>query len=138
MKFTKSEIRAAILKAADTIERDGDLWNFGEVLVPDCGTPGCALGWIGFHLGIPVGDPVTRTARVLYGEDHKGNGFYDGRFYREIKKLGVGIAMCGASDVPGALRSFADANFPAEKSKAGLDSAYLSFRNRFVAEQESA
>lgn len=42
----------AIMKAADHIERHPKLFNFAEVWVPDCGTPGCALGWIGHFAGV--------------------------------------------------------------------------------------
>ena len=44
-------IRTAILKAADSIERHPELFDFDSTAIPDCGTPGCALGWIAFHLG---------------------------------------------------------------------------------------
>ncbi len=45
-------IRQAILKAADSIEKNPNLFDFNSVVDPSlkCGTPGCALGWIGFHL----------------------------------------------------------------------------------------
>lgn len=47
-------IREAILKAADSIERNPCLFDFYTVRVPpDCHTPGCALGWIAFHWGAP-------------------------------------------------------------------------------------
>ena len=47
------DIRQAILKAPDSIERRPDLLSFIAFLVPnDCGTPACTLGWIGFHLGM--------------------------------------------------------------------------------------
>ena len=47
-------IRNAILKAADSIERYPQLFDFDSIYPPnaDCGTPGCALGWIAYHLGI--------------------------------------------------------------------------------------
>lgn len=47
-------IREAILKAADHIERNPKAFNFQSIYVPDtdCGTPGCALGWIGHYLGM--------------------------------------------------------------------------------------
>lgn len=42
------DIRQAILKAADHIERQPHLFSFKEWLMPnDCGSPGCAIGWIG-------------------------------------------------------------------------------------------
>ena len=41
--------RNAILKAADYIEANPSLFLWSETYIPnDCGTPGCALGWIGF------------------------------------------------------------------------------------------
>jgi hypothetical protein len=42
----------AILKAADHIETNPKLFNYSENRIPDCGTPGCALGWIGHFLGL--------------------------------------------------------------------------------------
>lgn len=43
----------AILLAADHIERNPQDFNFGAIYIPHgCGSPGCALGWVGFHLGI--------------------------------------------------------------------------------------
>ena len=47
------EIREAILKAADSIESNPEWFKFSEIGIPDgCGTPGCALGWIGAHMGL--------------------------------------------------------------------------------------
>jgi hypothetical protein len=43
------EIRAAMLKAADQIERAPDSFDFHSSNIPNdksCGTPGCALGWV--------------------------------------------------------------------------------------------
>jgi hypothetical protein len=43
---------AAILRAADHIERNPRLFDFGRTRVPhSCRTRGCALGWIGFFAG---------------------------------------------------------------------------------------
>lgn len=39
------DIYNAIMKAADHIERHPELFDFETMLVPACGTPGCALGW---------------------------------------------------------------------------------------------
>jgi hypothetical protein len=46
-------IRQAILLAADHIEQHPAAFNFRSIYVPksDCGTPGCALGWIGYFYG---------------------------------------------------------------------------------------
>lgn len=37
----------AIMKAADQIERKPDQFDFMSCNRPKCGSPGCALGWIG-------------------------------------------------------------------------------------------
>ncbi len=51
MKYSNAQIREAILKAADRIERNPDGYNFYSNGKPDCGSPGCMMGWIGFELG---------------------------------------------------------------------------------------
>lgn len=46
------KIRTAILLAANRIAKHPDLFRFFRCSVPaDCGTPGCALGWISFYMG---------------------------------------------------------------------------------------
>ena len=45
-------IRQALLKAADSIEQHPKLFSFHSCELPnECGTPGCALGWLAVHLG---------------------------------------------------------------------------------------
>ena len=47
-------VREAILAAADHIETYPKKFSFASVEVPSrrsCGTPGCALGWIGHFAG---------------------------------------------------------------------------------------
>jgi len=38
----------AIMKAADSIEKQPDLFHYNSVLIPNesCGTPGCAIGCV--------------------------------------------------------------------------------------------
>jgi hypothetical protein len=46
-------IYEAIMKAADQIEEDPSSFRFSATGIPHaCGTPGCALGWIGFYAGM--------------------------------------------------------------------------------------
>lgn len=46
----------AIMKAADQIEEAPASFNFMSTRIPDrCGSPGCALGWIGLFAGRPKG-----------------------------------------------------------------------------------
>lgn len=59
-------IYTAIMKAADHIERHPSQFKFAQLGIPprsDCGTPGCALGWIGFFAGKRGGllGPVCRN-----------------------------------------------------------------------------
>ena len=56
------DIYSAIMKAADHIEQHPELFNFDNVRIPECGTPGCALGWIGHFLGIRIGEVINRVA----------------------------------------------------------------------------
>ncbi|HEU4601787.1 MAG TPA: hypothetical protein VFS24_07455 [Steroidobacteraceae bacterium] len=37
-----------IMRAAAHIEQNPQLFDYHKIYVPSCGTPGCALGWIGF------------------------------------------------------------------------------------------
>jgi hypothetical protein len=43
----------AIMKAADQVETHPESFDFWVNDIPErCGSPGCALGWIGFYLGL--------------------------------------------------------------------------------------
>lgn len=46
-----SSIRESILKAADSIENNPNMFDFGSTdkVNTDCGHKGCALGWIAYH-----------------------------------------------------------------------------------------
>ena len=69
-------IREAILKAADTLERHPDLWRWSNCHVPDRGTPACAVGWIGHFAGCEVGSGIVAAAKEKLGLPHDGY-FYD-------------------------------------------------------------
>lgn len=48
-------VREAVLKAADHIERNPGEFDFGSPTAPSgagCGTPGCALGWVSTFCGL--------------------------------------------------------------------------------------
>lgn len=67
-------IREAILKTADLFERKPEMFNFMESRIPhDCGTPGCAIGWMGYFLGAPR-DALIIAVFDLIGIDD--SGFY--------------------------------------------------------------
>ena len=47
-----NDVYTAIMKAADQIEWFPKDFRFSETCIPACGSPGCALGWIGAFLGV--------------------------------------------------------------------------------------
>lgn len=114
--FTTSQIRSAILRAADRIEREPGCYNFGSIDTPrsgGCGTPHCMLGWIGFELCI-YNECITRVYEVL--DISVGYPLYE--MCAVGHTVDAGIAAVG-------MRAYADKYFPAEK----LDAAYVAFRS---------
>jgi hypothetical protein len=70
-------IREAILLAADHIETNPREFDFDSIHVPDCGAPGCALGWIGAHLGVERGENLVAVCRAMgFGKSDAGLEFY--------------------------------------------------------------
>jgi hypothetical protein len=105
-------IREAILKAADSIQAYPQLFNWSSVQTanPECGTPGCALGWIAFHAGVADSD-FTKTCELM--SIHRGE---HGTFYMRMN------SVCGnpqtwkesAGECARTLRLYADKYHPAE------------------------
>lgn len=126
--YSRSEIRGAILRAAERIERDPRMWDFNKIYVPsDCGTPACALGWIGFELGMEVSKSIGRTARALFGSDGAM------KFYRDFNMAsGQSISIIDGPDVPRALRAYADRYFSATESLGVVGEQ----RNRLTVNQD--
>lgn len=52
-----TSIYQAIMKTADVFERNPRLFNFYVLSVPECGAPGCAIGYIAHHLGRREDEP---------------------------------------------------------------------------------
>lgn len=53
----------AMMKAADHIEKNPRLFDFDVCAIPnECGTPGCALGWIGVFAGVAPGKSIHAVA----------------------------------------------------------------------------
>lgn len=113
----------AIMKAADHIERHPNDFNFMQWCVPgSCGSPGCALGWIGFFAGLSgdagsvalaMGmDPISaghqshRADMVFYGRMY---ALYPGEHCGSWKNLNV---------LPTALRAYAERYHSHEKAPA--------------------
>jgi hypothetical protein len=104
-------IRQAILKAADSIEQNPDLFDFNSINLPnhECGTPGCALGWIASFLGTEYQLRRIFNMPVM----QKIMDCSDGAFYRRMRHLPIGYEwkynhmLCAES-----LRQYADKYHP--------------------------
>jgi len=110
-------IRQAILKAADSIETQPDLFDFHSVAVPECGTPGCAIGWIVAHSGVEVPYTEGRHGRARYwSRNHKDRellGLDDsGVFYDRMNSFGNTYWQEKAQTTATALRLYADKFHP--------------------------
>ena len=100
-------IRQAILSAADSIEQYPQMFDFGSVDIPDhdCGTPGCALGWIGFHLGFGKHGYLRQVNDAL-GLQHSAC------FIQLTKTVGHQHWKNSADECAKALRQYADIHHP--------------------------
>jgi hypothetical protein len=118
-------VREAILKAAATIEANPRAFDFdGVVPVPECGTPGCALGWIALLAGV---ERLNVAGRIYW--DHAQlstfleipGGYPDGIFYERMDKL-AGYAWHRSAELCArGLRLYADEYHPAPVVKrAGI------------------
>jgi hypothetical protein len=110
------QIREAILKAADHIERHPREFNYNSIHVPEragCGTTGCALGWICYFFGSGVTD--SSLVRTNFSSTHApvGAGVSDGVFYARMTDLVVGWEK-DADNCARALRLYADKYHPAD------------------------
>jgi hypothetical protein len=100
-------IREAILKAADHIERNPRDFNFDHAGIPDsCGSPGCAIGWIAYFADVMAKDsmldepPVTRICPELLGVG-------EGEFYTRMNNLGGLVWIDSGPQCASALRMYA-------------------------------
>lgn len=144
------EIRQAILMAADHIERYPHEFNFmasGRPDRPNCGTPGCALGWIstfaiektsafmGFSaacpaLGIPENDHQEFYCRLSAAETNSVRtlGAWSGSPEHWAHKTQWHRRPDVCAHV---LRLYANKYHPAE-APSTLDPAFIAFRNKFA------
>ena len=70
----------AILAAADHIERNPEEFSFGSIIIPKepCGSPGCALGWIGHFAD--AARPHSRSISCVAAND-----IYDEKMRRLLR-----------------------------------------------------
>jgi hypothetical protein len=120
--------RQAILGAAHQIEMKPSTFDFDSCQKPECGTPGCALGWVGFFLGVEdtQGGYPSRVACAM-GCERNAADFYD-----RMNRLGDTKWHLTAAACASALRRYADKYHPAEQN-AGIPDAV---RNIFTLTNE--
>jgi hypothetical protein len=124
-----NEVRTAILKAADTIEQHPERWDFMKVHTPGPrgGLHGCALGWIGYHLGMvdsrlnQVLPPLELgTASQFYSRIEYIYMMAHGRQGWHVQKC---ISVMSTSEVAACMRAYADWYHPAVEAPTGIPSS---------------
>lgn len=108
----------AIIYAAEMIERSPERYDFASIDRPDpaCGTPGCALGWIGVYLDVPAESEVhypSYLTRVLSLLSVTASEFYERLDaiqirWREGGSIDNGMWSIDAGSCARALRAYAD------------------------------
>lgn len=115
MNYSNTQIRSAILRAADRIEREDSYYNHCKASV---GGGGCVLAHIGEQLGMADGTEATQVSRAI-GIPMKGSIDYSTDLFRFLqanygdrckddKTWGRDRNLAAAG-----LRAFADVRFPA-------------------------
>jgi len=104
-------VRNAILKAADHIEKNPNEFDFMAIGFPEpgCKTPGCALGWIGSFLGKRATYGVTLCSEEMLGVS-------EGGFYNRMRKFDKNWEY-EAGACARALRQYADVHCPATQPR---------------------
>lgn len=108
-------VREAILKAANQIERWPESYDFAKGTVPECGSTGCALGWIGHFMGLqgkaysaPLYEGLNSSSRgpsEFYEEMTRLEGEYRGWMWGAWPRSAMACARN--------LRAYADKHYPA-------------------------
>ena len=103
-------IRQAILKAADQIERHPELFDFFSYKTPDphCGTPGCAIGWISYYANVPI---IMKDTGINFDHVEQLLGCDETDFYDRMKGF-IYWWERDSSDCAQALRFYADKFHP--------------------------
>jgi hypothetical protein len=101
------EIYDAIMKAADQIEHVKGAWRWSRTTVPDCGSPGCMIGWIAYYLGERPGTHISQVMqRIGCDPMHGGDEFY--QIVGELSGLGrFGLEPASGAEIAAALRLYA-------------------------------
>ena len=111
-------IRQAILKAADHIEQNPAHFKYvsNDRPNPDCGTPGCMLGWIGVFLNMQPAGWSTWAGDVARAIGTTHSEFVHGFVHPMVveHKLWVHENPNAAKNAAKLLRIYADRHHPAE------------------------
>lgn len=111
-----SKLRQAIMKAASYIERHPAEFNFGAYHVPDCGAPGCAIGWIEHFAGTKRGDTLICEGQFFSGKDWEPKQL---KFYADMDSLSRGYWRYDNVDCARTLRLYANKFHPAKQLPSG-------------------
>jgi len=105
-------VRNAILKAADHIEKNPDEFDFMAIGFPEpnCGMPACTIGWIGSFLG-------KRASYGVTGFSEEVLGVFALDFYERMDQLGGNTWRSEAAACARALRQYADVHCPATQPR---------------------
>lgn len=117
-------IRDAILAAADHIEANPKQFSFMSIEQPSrphCGTPGCALGWIGAFGGYrSMIFQGHRASLPALGLPESSDGAH--MFYARMDSLKGRLSwQSDAADCAVTLRRYADKYHPATEQKPTID-----------------
>lgn len=84
-----------ILRTAAFLEAHPQKYDFNNVCIPECGSRGCLLGWIGFFAQVESGRSIQAACRAI--------GFYDSwDFYKAMDEAAG--TKCWFMDVDAAVR----------------------------------
>lgn len=109
------DVRHAILSTARLFERRPEAFNFCVCRVPECGAPGCAIGYILAFLGFGPGDALSQHCEGVLGVS-------DWVFYQRMNALkGRRDWTYSAAECARCLRLYADEYFPAAPSAIPSD-----------------
>lgn len=127
------DVRSAILKAADWIEKNPSKYSFQSTRIPECGSPGCMIGFIGMFAGCKGN--VFDVSPALLGKTHN-------KFVTEIFAIrsenGGGQVTTDASVAAACLRLYADRFHPAQPSKLSGSEVCREIMSRPLNEKETA
>ena len=102
----------ATLATAKLFEQRPELFSFSQTFIPDCGTPGCAIGYIGYFMG---------HTGIISGE--RTIGVDSGEFYDRMRPLAPNWIFSGVLCAEG-LRLYAEKYLREDHIPSGVRSIF--------------